>query len=233
MFAQIHLFQSLFTNYSTFDITYPTDRPVAIESLAKALAEALDTVVYYGIFKCFLHRSLMWQPAQNVLLEKIGYKDNKMPPSWSWMTYHGPIEYLQLESGEVEWDHSVQLMDEKPSDSGNSSENHRYVLEARVRRLRDYKINSEGVILDDADNKVGLVHFDTQPGSFLPEVCAIMGRETRDDSDDNSSQRKYYVLFLAEGAMQLGRGAFTRIGMGSIQQHFLLLGDQEDTARIF
>ena len=101
LFAQIELFQSLFTNYSTFGITDRTDRPVAIESLAKALAKALDTVVYYGIFKCFLHRSLMWQPAQNASLEKIVYEDNKMPPSWSWMVYHGQIQYLQLETNEV------------------------------------------------------------------------------------------------------------------------------------
>ncbi|KAG4430240.1 hypothetical protein IFR05_014282 [Cadophora sp. M221] len=233
LFAQIKLFQSLFTSYSTFGITDRTDRPVAIESLAKALAKALDTVVYYGIFECFLHRSLMWQPAQNASLEKIAYEDNKMPPSWSWMVYHGQIQYLQLEIGAVEWDHSVQFMDDKPSDSGTSSDNHGYVLQARVRRMRDCKINSEGVILDDADNEVGLVHFDTEPGSFLPEVvCAIMGRETRDDGDVDGSQRKYYVLFLAEGAMELGRGTFTRVGMGSIQQRFLLLGDQDDTARI-
>ncbi|KAH9203558.1 heterokaryon incompatibility protein-domain-containing protein [Leptodontidium sp. 2 PMI_412] len=232
--AQIQLFQSLFTNYSTFGITDHTDRPVAIESLAKALAKALDTVVYYRIFKCFLHRSLMWQPAQNASLEKIDYKDNRMRPSWSWMVYHGQIQYLQLEFGEVEWDHSVQFMDDKPSDSGTSSESHGYVLEARVRRLRDCKINSEGVILDNEANEVGLVHFDTQLGNFLPEVaCAIMGREARDDSDDDDVQRKYYVLFLAEGAMQLGRGTFTRVGMGSIQQRFLLFSDQDDTARIY
>lgn len=171
----------------------------------------------------------MWQPAQNASLEKIAYEDERMPPSWSWMAYHGQIKYLQLEFGEVEWDHSVQFIDDKPSDSGTSSESHGYVLEARVRRLPDCKFNSEGVVLDDADKEVGRVYFDTQPGSFLSEVvCAIMGRETRDDG----SQRKYHVLFLAEGAIQLGRGTFRRVGMGLIQQRSLFLGDQEDTARI-
>jgi hypothetical protein len=51
--AKIELFQSLFTNYSKFEITVKTDRPVAILSLAKALAEALNTKVHYGIFECF------------------------------------------------------------------------------------------------------------------------------------------------------------------------------------
>ncbi|KAH7360958.1 hypothetical protein BKA65DRAFT_577990 [Rhexocercosporidium sp. MPI-PUGE-AT-0058] len=156
-----------------------------------------------------------------------------MPPSWSWMAYDGQIQYLQLEAEEVEWDLNVQFMDDKQSDSVTGSDNHRYVLEARVRRLRDCKINSEGVILDDADNEVGLVHFDTQPGSFLPEVvCAIMGRETKVYGNINGSQRKYYVLFLAKGAMQPRRGTFTRVGIGSIQQRFLLHSNQDDTAQI-
>jgi len=50
-------------------------------------------------------------------------------------------------------------MDDKPSDS--ATKNYGYVLKARVRRLRDCKINPEGVILDDEDNEVGLIYFDT------------------------------------------------------------------------
>jgi hypothetical protein len=178
----------------------------------------------------------MWQPAQNASLEKIAYEDNKAPPSWSWMAYHGQIQYLQLEFGEVDWDHSVHFIDDKLSDAATGSENYGYVLKARVRQLRDCKIKPGGVILEkdnevgfDKDNEVGLVYFDTQPGNVLPVDCAIMGRETR---YGDGWKRKYYVLFLAECPMQLGRGRFTRVGMGWIQQRFLLLDDQDDTAQI-
>lgn len=148
------------------------------------------------------------------------------PPSWSWMAYHGQIQYLPLEFGEVEWDHSVHFINDKPSDAATSSENYGYVLKARVRQLRDCKIIPGDIIVDKEDkedNEVGLVYFDTQPGNVLPERCAIMGRETRGDDDVDGWKRKYYVLFLAECPMQLGRGRFTRVGMGSIQQRFLLL----------
>jgi hypothetical protein len=95
--AQIKLFQSLFADYSNLGITEPRDRPVAIDLLAMALANALDTNVRYGIFECFLHRSLLWQWAQNIPLRQISYDAGKAPPSWSWMAYHGPIQYLQIE----------------------------------------------------------------------------------------------------------------------------------------
>jgi hypothetical protein len=115
----------------------------------------------------------MWQPAQNTSLEKIAYEDNMAPPSWSWMAYYGQIQYLQLEFGEVEWGHSVHLMDDKPSDAATSSENYGYVLKARVRQLRDCKIKPGGIILDEEDNEVGRIYFDTQPGNVLPKVALL------------------------------------------------------------
>jgi hypothetical protein len=78
------------------------------------------------------------------------------------MAYHGQIQYLLIIirdvkwEGNVEWDRSVWLVEINASDST-------YVLEARVRRLRDCEIKPEGmkrVILDE-DNEVGQLYFDT------------------------------------------------------------------------
>jgi hypothetical protein len=224
--ARIELFQSLFVDYSELHLTYATDRPVAIESLAKALAKALKTKVHYGIFECYLHRSLLWQPVQNTLAQ-ISYLAIKAPPSWSWMAYHGQIQYLPIGNGCVEWDRSVRLVEINASDS-TSPEDNGYVLEARVRRLRDCEIKPEGakrVILDEEDNEVRQLYFDTQP-----EVrCAIMGRERPRVEDGN---RIYYVLFVTECATPLGHGKFRRVGIGSIQKRFILFDGQEDPAQI-
>lgn len=221
--AQNGLLESLFADYSNLGLTYPTDRPVAIDSLARALASALNTNVRYGIFEHFLHRSLLWQP-QNIPLRQITYAAGKAPPSWSWMAYHGQIQYLQnLEYGGVEWDSSVRLVKAKAGDEATSPENNSYVLEARVKRLQDCKIKPKGVIYDKEDNEVGYLYFDTQLKNVLPEVrCAIMGRET--GAEDR--KRKYHVLFVT------GRGKFERVGMGSIQQRFILFDGQGDTAQI-
>ena len=214
--AQVELFQSLFIEYSKFDITYHEDRPVAIASLATALANALDTKVSYGIFERFLHRSLLWQPES--VLTQIPY-NGEAPPSWSWMAYHGPIKYLQMEFGGVGWDTSVRFV----NISGN------YILKARVRRLGDCKIKSKGVIFDEGDNEVGQLYFDTQPGNVLPEVqCAIIGRERWAEGGDP----KYYVLFV-KCATPLGQEKFRRVGMGWIQKRFILFGNQDKEAQIF
>ncbi len=195
---------------------------MAILSLAEALAEALDTKVHYGIFKRFLHRSLLWQPARNTPLTQIDYKapPSKAPPSWSWMAYRGQIQYLPIRFGDVEWDDSVRLVKVEANDAVTSPEDDGYVLEARVRR----------VVLDGKDNEVGQLYFDTQPGNVLPEVrCAIMGREKTGAKDGN---RIYYVVFVTERATQLGRGKFKRVGIGSIEKRFILFDGQEDPAQI-
>jgi hypothetical protein len=222
--AQVQLFQSLFTDYSKLGITEKTDRPVAILSLAEALAEALDTKVYYGIFERFLHRSLLWQPARNTPLTQINYKapPSKAPPSWSWMAYHGQIQYLPLpiQFEDVQWDDSVRLVKVKANDAATSPEDDGYVLEARVRR----------VVLDGKDNEVGQLYFDTQPWNVLPEVrCAIMGREKTEANDGN---RIYYVVFVTECATQLGCAKFERVGVGSIEKRFILFDGQDDPAQI-
>jgi hypothetical protein len=222
--AQIELFQTLFADYSNLGLTQETDRPVAIDSLAMVLAKVFDTDVRYGIFKRDLHRSLLWQPSQNIPMRRISYEVGQAPPSWSWMAYHGQIEYLEIR--DVEWDRSVQFAEDKASNAASNPEDGGYALEAQVRRLQDCEIKPEG---DQKDNEVQHLCFDTQPGKVSTEVrCAIMGRETRGED----GKRKYYVLFVTECATQPGCGKYERVGMGSIQQRFILFDGQDDAAQI-
>jgi hypothetical protein len=245
--AQVELFQSLFADYSNFGLTEVTDRPIAIDSLAMALAKAFNTNVRYGIFERYLHKSLLWQRSQDIPMRRIFYAAGEAPPSWSWMAYHGHIEYSKIQ--DVEWDRSVQFVRNVASCLENDSN----VLEARVRRLQDCEIKSEGtkhIIRDQNDNEVGHLCFDiqldhvirvqknnevgylcydTQPGKAPIEVrCAIMGRETR----GKDGKRKYYVLLVTECVTQPESGKFERLGMGWIQQRFILFDGQDDVVQI-
>jgi hypothetical protein len=146
------------------------------------------------------------------------------------MLYVGQIQYLEIKFNDVEWDRSVQLVKVKASDAANSPKEDRYVLKARVRGLRDYEIKRGGVMLDEDDHEVGQLWFDTQPGNVLPEIrCAVMGRRMTGAKDKN---RIYYVLFVTECTTQQGRGKYKRVGMGSIQERFILFDGQDDTAQI-
>ena len=222
--AQVELFQSLFADYSNFGLTDVTDRPIAIDSLAMALAKAFNTNVKYGIFKRYLHRSLLWQRSQDIPMRRIFYAAGKTPPSWSWMTYHGQIEYSKIQG--VEWDKGVRFV--KAINAASNPENDGYVLEARVRRFQDCEIKPEGtkhVIRDQNDNNVGYLCFDIQLEKASIEVqCAIMGRGIIGEE----GKRRYYVLFVTECVTQPECGKFERLGMGWIQQRFILFDRQDD-----
>ncbi|EXL39235.1 hypothetical protein FOCG_18143 [Fusarium oxysporum f. sp. radicis-lycopersici 26381] len=224
--ARVKLLQSLFAEYSNFGLTNKTDRPVAIDSLARELAKALETKVRYGIFERYLHRSLLWQLSQKIPKGRISDPAGRTLPSWSWMAHDGQIDYSEIQ--DVEWDKSVQFVEDKASNAASNSENDGYVLEARVKWFRDCEIKPEGleqVIRDEMGDEVVHLWFDQDREASIEIRCAIMGRE-REPEDGN---RKYYVLVVTEGPES---GLWARVGMGSIEQRFILFDSQDATARI-
>ncbi|KAH8685794.1 heterokaryon incompatibility protein-domain-containing protein, partial [Tricladium varicosporioides] len=106
---KVKLFQYLFTRYSQLGLTQHTDKPLAIAGLEKRLAESFETECKYGIFEKFLPRSLLWLRAGSMRMNRILYGNDRKVPSWSWMAYDGEIQYLEVESSEVEWNEGVKL----------------------------------------------------------------------------------------------------------------------------
>ena len=79
------LYRDLYESYSKLELSYSTDRPVAIRGLEKRLLRALDTKGGYGVFDIYLRRGLLWQRDQ-ASLERIdfsGKKEQELVPSWS------------------------------------------------------------------------------------------------------------------------------------------------------
>ncbi|RKK23481.1 hypothetical protein BFJ66_g15943 [Fusarium oxysporum f. sp. cepae] len=224
--AKIKLFQSLFAEYSNFGLTNKTDRPIAIDSLVRELAKVFRTNVRYGIFECYLHRSLVWRRSENILMAQIPYTAGHAVPSWSWMAYDGQIDYSEIQ--DVEWDKSVQFVEDKASNAASNPENDGYVLEARVKRFQDCEIKPEGlehVICDKEGYEVVHLWFDQDREASIEIRCAIMGRKW----EPEDGKRKYYVLVVTEGPE---RGSWVRVGMGSIEQRFILFDGQDAAAWI-
>jgi hypothetical protein len=86
------MFEHICTQYSSLDITNLEDRPVAIQGLETRLAMFYNTETAYGIFQCFLARSLFWQRDGDTPMQPIKFRNRKVP-SWSWMAYSGKIRY--------------------------------------------------------------------------------------------------------------------------------------------
>ncbi|KAM0264929.1 hypothetical protein ACHAQJ_000445 [Trichoderma viride] len=174
--AKVTIFLSFFEKYSQLGITVNTDRPIAIDALARELAGGLDTNFRSGVFDNFLHRCILWhqlgQPLERILFEP----EFKMP-SWSWMAYSGPIKYADINM-KFEWDDAVRL---KGSDT----------LEARLVQLQLEEQNCQihlsnlghhDIKYANQDGSVGQLWFDDLKWEASSHMtAAIIGREQQPD----------------------------------------------------
>lgn len=104
-----HVFQVVFKKYSRLELTRATDRPIAVAGVERRLADEMGSSVTFGVFTSFeyLHRSLLWRRAGDVLhwIEK----NTPRVPTWSWMSFIGPIDYVEITSTEMEWNRDICL----------------------------------------------------------------------------------------------------------------------------
>lgn len=76
----------LIKDYLKRELTYKTNRCVAISRLQTRIAYVLDCKGSYSTFQKYLYRNLLWH-ASNVKLKKIKYKTLHVP-SWLQMAYN-------------------------------------------------------------------------------------------------------------------------------------------------
>ena len=106
---RVYLFVRLFEQYSRRDLTYPTDRPVAVLGLEKRFGQVFKTNWRYGILEKYIHRCLLWHRALHTRMKRIPTKPpHSKVPSWSWMAYTGEIAYMNIALEKVEWSETIQ-----------------------------------------------------------------------------------------------------------------------------
>ncbi|KAH8756049.1 heterokaryon incompatibility protein-domain-containing protein, partial [Diaporthe sp. PMI_573] len=184
----------LIARYSGLGLTNDTDRGTAIMSLISAIAETLNTQVGFGVFHNFIHRSLLWRRDQQGPMVQIQYPEQATPPSWSWESYMGKIDYLLWES-RPEWDTSVELDTER--------------ITARIKRLQAHKMETtkvSQVLRDHNGYRIGDLWFDGEIRDLKEVWCAILGRlwyrrssQTKikgegEEGEEGEEGWKYYVL---------------------------------------
>ncbi|KAI1212730.1 uncharacterized protein F4807DRAFT_457529 [Annulohypoxylon truncatum] len=101
---RIKFFQYIYSKYSALGFSYETDRSVAMFGLEKRLARTYKVRARYGILDDeFLHRSLLWQKAEEPLRKIEFGRNNDKVPSWSWMAVMGSIKYMDAPFDLMEW----------------------------------------------------------------------------------------------------------------------------------
>ncbi|KAI0443967.1 heterokaryon incompatibility protein-domain-containing protein [Xylaria telfairii] len=80
------------SDYTSRGLTYQVDKLIAIDGLVQKLASRLQISYIKGIWKEFLHPSVLW----SARTEDLEYLPLVGAPSWSWASRKGPVNYLQL-----------------------------------------------------------------------------------------------------------------------------------------
>lgn len=228
--GKIVLFQNLFRIYSGLSFSYPSDRSRAISGLEKRLMSTFDTRGGYGIFDRYLQRSILWRRPKDARFTPIEYPTGgRTIPSWSWMTYEGPIWYLNMPFDMVDWYH-----DDFESPFAVSFNTSRIFWEANgpgaTPVLKAFKARR---LIPDA-SELGAAHdlvydLDPKPEQASRFSCIVFGkkkqkqgRETRISSGHNEACNYVLIIEPVSGSGSVEDiGVYKRVGVGSLPDEWI------------
>lgn len=179
--------------------------------LERRLMTALKTKAGYGIFEAYLERSLLWVRPKDGTLVPISYASDRSVPSWSWMTYEGPISYLDAPFDQIDWTKDY----ESPfkSDEGQSfwEANGNYPPPALVcKRARKLSLSSfDDPVLQDAI----VLDLPSRVHDIDLLRCVILGTKKVEKLGES---KENYVMVIAPSSCR-HPGAYVRVGVGVVK----------------
>jgi hypothetical protein len=223
------LIEELFVRYSSLSLTCRTDRPTAIVGLESRLAKFYRTPSVYGIITKCLGRSLLWTRSGDAPMESIPFEAGNVP-SWSWMAYRGPIDYLcnRMPASMLTWRDNFRL--ETPGNF-KSIDKFQFVIAAPLARFRSgshiepNEYTTTCKVKDGHSRIVGEVTFDCTDYIDVEGLRYVVIAELLGDgrfSGDAVSTPKLtnLVLVVRESSrgMDGGREIYCRVGIGVIHE---------------
>lgn len=242
--GKIRLYQDLYMRYSRLALSHEQDRPVAIAGLEKRLIHSFGVHGGFGVLDDdtpgLLRRSLLWCRASDVgSLERINFQDNgrqkvhhgvPSPPTWSWMAYHGGIEYLDLPFDEVEWENDDILSPWTSSQPGTwySSDPGRHTTGLSV-IVREFDLEATA----KPDSRLVYDIPTTASGLRMEAKCVILGKMK--GADQSEKNRLHYVMLVSPTFPQVSRAglAYKRVGVGCMPGHLIHVDEAGELARVF
>ncbi|KAK0723404.1 hypothetical protein B0T26DRAFT_674977 [Lasiosphaeria miniovina] len=248
--------QDLYKRYSALGFTRDNDRAIAMEGIHRRLLHAFHADGGYGILDEGSHRSgllrrnLLWhRPASSPPLARIrfprrggggGQPQLPPPPSWSWMAYTGPIDFLRLKFGEIDWMEIRSPWSERgvaaaaaaasssvaaPADADALSRTGGSGSAALWGRVRDIveipEAEKDGRLFCDTSDENG-----ARNGSDRMQ-CVVLGVEK--GSLELASRHHYFILVRPVSSPQIGLGGtvYERVGAGYLLGKYIEEGGQE------
>jgi hypothetical protein len=203
----VEFLNSLFEDYSKRGLTKKSDRCVAMAGLEARIAGALKCESRYGTFQKYLHRNLLWK-ASDSKVERIAYNTRHVP-SWSWMAYHGGIQFMDIDPAKAGWVDSLWFDKECE-----------HALITDVAEFRDCTSQLDGedyVVLDNSGVERGRIQYDVEDGEELyKERCVVVGISRAFSEQDSVL---CYILIVRPTGVD---AEFKRVGIGSIQTDYIV-----------
>ncbi|KAL0934808.1 heterokaryon incompatibility protein [Colletotrichum truncatum] len=204
------LIQDLYERYSSLAFTKPSDRSVAILGLQNRLERALQIPAAYGFFKDYFARGLLWKRGQEGDMIPIQQQKSNQPPSWSWFSKEGVIEYLNLGFKQIDWatddfENPFESFVRRDSTAGPNSKDGR--ISTILRGLgRHIKMSWDDILSD--------VTFDRKQDQEPDELrCVIIGRDQALGSDQD--HRMVHVLIISK-CKSIHGNMYERVGVASL-----------------
>lgn len=229
MGAQLFLFTRLYEDYSRLGFTHDWDKPVAIAGLEQRLTPKFGGNSGAGVFARSTSRWLLWERAGDVPnLKRIDFppttKKGKAPPSWSWMSCTGGIQFLEPPKGQTTWRKDIKLV--LPGDKDTSwlytkedLSMEAPILEITVEASTRVAVSLSTVVpASQRANKDISLTLDAQktpdgpPRHFI--VIGTFGAET------DSESRSYVLVVKYRADLK----AYERIGAGWIPERMVTAG---------
>jgi hypothetical protein len=213
----------VYEKYTELSLTSRADRPTAIAALERRMLQALDAKGGFGVvddvgMEGILNMSLLWRRAPGMGLvgltriEFPRYTSFEEVPSWSWMSYEGSIEYLEVDFTNTDW---------KRVTSPWSQVSYRIPGSSLLAKARQLKENSG----DPSPLKANIFMDDPYTQDLRlreDDYFVILGRGQKHLMVE--ADVVHYVLIVRENRQILHNGeriVCERIGVGAIPERFL------------
>ncbi|KXJ96488.1 hypothetical protein Micbo1qcDRAFT_210763 [Microdochium bolleyi] len=217
--TKIVYFQEIFKEYSKLGFKYDTDRPIGIAGLESRLHKAYKSNGQFGIFGHsptggFFHRSLLWKCENDASrLTRIDFSKSRSlscVPSWSWMAYKGPIDYLDAPFGDVAWSSPDDICPPFAQNTNHPSDTKGNLAGANHPSIR---AKTWAYDVSGREKDTARVHFDLEPDSTKRKYrCVVVGTARNGLSVET---KQHFVLIVTHKGRPED-GLFERAGVASM-----------------
>ncbi|KAK3616281.1 hypothetical protein LTR56_026056 [Elasticomyces elasticus] len=223
--ARIRLYEFLYRSYTTLAFSHVKDRPIAIAGLESRLARAFGTDGGFGVFGKYFHRGILWHRAVKPLMKIGSLGPANKTPSWSWMSYEGAIEFMDVPFGGVDWQEkdlkspwAPQTTPAALRHSIRSGSNHSLQVVPRVfTTATDGRTSSEGsLIYDQATPEI--------EGSIK---CVVVGKHRT--GFGSSATQRHYVLLVRQRSSSF---TYERVGVGYLPGRFIDFSEPKQLVQV-